>query len=124
MPGARGLNLQAADAVINFELPWNPARLNQRIGRVNRIGQRSGCVNVVNLICKQSIEEKILAGIQLKTDLFEGVFDGGADVVEFFARKAHRDAQPPAGDDGRRARTGGSLSRGNRPKSPKIRPIF
>ena len=72
--GGTGLNLQAADSVVNFELPWNPARLNQRIGRVNRIGQKSRCVNVVNLISKNSIEEKILAGIQLKTDLFEGVF--------------------------------------------------
>jgi hypothetical protein len=46
--GGTGLNLQAADCVVNFELPWNPARLNQRIGRVNRIGQRSRCINVVN----------------------------------------------------------------------------
>ncbi|HSO18968.1 MAG TPA: DEAD/DEAH box helicase, partial [Desulfosarcina sp.] len=81
--GGTGLNLQAADCVINFELPWNPAKLNQRIGRVNRIGQKSRCVNVVNLITKNSIEERILAGIQLKTELFEGVFDGGADSVEF-----------------------------------------
>ena len=81
--GGTGLNLQAADCVINFELPWNPARMNQRIGRVNRIGQTSRCVNVVNLVSKLSIEEKILAGIQLKTELFEGVFDGGPDMVEF-----------------------------------------
>jgi superfamily II DNA or RNA helicase len=85
--GGTGLNLQAADCVVNFELPWNPARLNQRIGRVNRIGQKSHCVNVVNLISKNSIEEKILAGIQLKTDLFNGVFDGGPDRVEFSHEK-------------------------------------
>jgi len=85
--GGTGLNLQAADCVVNFELPWNPARLNQRIGRVNRIGQQSRCVNVVNLISKDSIEEKILTGIQLKTDLFKGVFDGGLDKVEFSREK-------------------------------------
>jgi superfamily II DNA or RNA helicase len=85
--GGTGLNLQAADSVVNFELPWSPARLNQRIGRVNRIGQKSRCVNVVNLISKNSIEEKILAGIQLKTDLFEGVFESGPDVVEFSHEK-------------------------------------
>ena len=85
--GGTGLNLQAADCVINFELPWNPARMNQRIGRVNRIGQRSKCVNVVNLITRNSIEEKNLAGIQLKTDLFEGVFDGKTDRVEFSREK-------------------------------------
>lgn len=85
--GGTGLNLQAADCVINFELPWNPAKMNQRIGRVNRIGQKSQCVNVVNLVTKNSIEEKILAGIQLKTDLFKGVFDGGSDKVEFSREK-------------------------------------
>lgn len=58
---------------------WKSAKLNQRIGRVSRIGQKSGCVNVVNLICKYSIEESILAGIQLKTDLFDGAFDAGPD---------------------------------------------
>jgi len=85
--GGTGLNLQAADCVVNFEMPWNPARVNQRIGRVNRIGQKSRCVNVINLIARDSIEEKILAGIQLKTDLFRGVFDAGPDTVEFSQEK-------------------------------------
>jgi superfamily II DNA or RNA helicase len=85
--GGTGLNLQAADCVINFELPWNPARLNQRKGRVNRIGQLSKCVNVVNLIARNSIEEKIMAGLQLKQDVFEGVFDGGPGTVEFSREK-------------------------------------
>ena len=79
--GGTGLNLQAADCVVNFELPWNPAKVNQRIGRVNRIGQKSKCINVVNLIAKYSIEERIMAGIKLKGDLFSGVFDGGRDEV-------------------------------------------
>ena len=85
--GGTGLNLQAADCVINFELPWNPAKMNQRIGRVSRIGQKSSAINVVNLIAKDSIEEKIYAGIALKTDLFQGVFDGTTDMVEFTREK-------------------------------------
>ena len=85
--GGTGLNLQAADCVINFELSWNPAKLNQRTGRVNRIGQKSGCINVINLIAKRSIEEKILSGIQMKTDLFKGVFEDGEDFVDFSDRK-------------------------------------
>ena len=85
--GGTGLNLQAADCVVNFELPWNPAKVRQRVGRVNRIGQKSRCINVVNLITKNSIEEKILAGLQLKTELFKGVFDGGIDTVEFTREK-------------------------------------
>jgi len=85
--GGTGLNLQAADCVINFELPWNPAKMNQRIGRVSRIGQESSCINVINLIAKKSIEERILTGIQLKTEVFKGVFDDGPDSVEFSAEK-------------------------------------
>lgn len=85
--GGTGLNLQASDCVINFELPWNPSRLNQRIGRVSRIGQKSGCVNVINLIAKNSLEERILVGLKAKTDVFEGVFDKGGDVVEFSREK-------------------------------------
>jgi len=88
--GGTGLNLQAADCVINFELPWNPAKLRQRVGRVHRIGQKSQSVNVVNLITKQSIEERIFAGIQLKTELFTAVFDGGADSVDFSREKRNQ----------------------------------
>ena len=85
--GGVGLNLQAADCVINFELPWNPAKLNQRIGRVNRIGQKSKCINVINLIAKQSIEESVLAGITLKQELFDAVIDGRGDEVDFSREK-------------------------------------
>lgn len=85
--GGTGLNLQAADCVINFELPWNPAKLNQRIGRVHRIGQESKCINVINLIAKRSIEERILAGNKLKEELFGGVFDGSTQEVMFSREK-------------------------------------
>lgn len=85
--GGVGLNLQNADCIINYELPWNPARLNQRIGRVNRLGQMSEKINVINLICKNSIEEKVLAGINLKQELFEAVFEGGTDEIDFSQEK-------------------------------------
>ena len=81
--GGVGLNLQSADCLINFELPWNPARLNQRIGRINRIGQKSRSINVINMISKESIEEKVYAGIQLKQELFDAVLEGKGDEVDF-----------------------------------------
>lgn len=87
--GGTGLNLQAADSVINFELPWNPAKLQQRIGRINRIGQQARCINVINLIAKQSIEERILTGIQMKTDVFDAVFSGSRSTV-VFDRERHQ----------------------------------
>ncbi len=86
--GGVGLNLQSADCVINFDLPWNPAKLNQRIGRINRIGQKSKSLNVVNLVSRMSIEENVLAGIELKNDVFKSVLDGfGDDEIVFSAEK-------------------------------------
>ena len=85
--GGSGLNLQVADTVINFELPWNPAKKNQRIGRIDRLGQRSKHLTVVNLISKNSIETKIASGLTLKQNLFDGVLnnENGPDFVDFSA---------------------------------------
>jgi SNF2 family DNA or RNA helicase len=83
--GGTGLNLQAADTVINFELPWNPAKKNQRIGRVHRIGQESSHITVINLVAVDSIEERIAGGIELKESLFDAVLNEGdmTDEVDF-----------------------------------------
>ncbi len=78
--GSVGLNLQAASVVINLDVPWNPAVLEQRIGRVHRIGQQHG-VEVINLISAGTIEEDMLSKLRFKASLFEGVLDGGADAV-------------------------------------------
>ena len=80
--GGSGLNLQMADTVINFELPWNPAKKNQRIGRIDRLGQTSKNLTVINLISRNSIEEKIATGLLLKQNLFEGVLDSDDDTDE------------------------------------------
>lgn len=86
--GGAGLNLQVADTVINFELPWNPAKKNQRIGRIDRLGQQSGQLTVINLIARNSIESRIAEGLLLKQDLFEGVLSPGStlDNVDFADR--------------------------------------
>ncbi len=83
--GGTGLNLQFADTVINFELPWNPAKKNQRIGRVHRIGQKSTKITVINIIARNSIEERIQSGIALKESLFDAVLNEGSitDEVDF-----------------------------------------
>jgi len=83
--GGAGLNLQVADTVINFELPWNPAKKNQRIGRIDRIGQKKQKLHVFNLLSYNSIEMKIATGLLLKQNLFEGVLnsDSLTDEVDF-----------------------------------------
>lgn len=58
--GSAGLNLQNAKAVINFDLPWNPSDLDQRNGRIRRVGSSHRHVNVINLVAKGGIDEAIL----------------------------------------------------------------
>jgi SNF2 family DNA or RNA helicase len=82
--GGVGLNLQAADTVVNLELPWNPAVLEQRIARVHRMGQERP-VRVVNLVTRGTIEEKVLRTLEQKQNLFAGVFDGEDDEIAFGA---------------------------------------
>ncbi len=79
--GSLGLNLQSGSVVINMDIPWNPAILEQRIGRVHRLGQRRP-VRVVNFVTRASIEERILGLLKFKKALFAGALDeGGEDVV-------------------------------------------
>jgi superfamily II DNA or RNA helicase len=87
--GGVGLNLQSASAVINFEPPWNPARLEQRIGRVHRLGQ-SRPVTVIHMLTTGSIEERVWETLKLKKSLFAGIFDSPAGEVSFakLGRKA------------------------------------
>lgn len=80
--GGVGLNLQSASAVINFEPPWNPARLEQRIGRVHRMGQAHP-VQVIHMLTEGSIEVRVWETMQLKKALFSGLFDSTADEVSF-----------------------------------------
>ena len=80
--GGVGLNLQAASVVVNFEPPWNPARLEQRIGRVHRLGQ-SRPVHVIHMLTKESIEERVWETLNLKKSLFAGVFDSPTGEVSF-----------------------------------------
>lgn len=73
--GGAGLNLQVADILINFELPWNPAKKNQRIGRIDRLGQKSKNLTIYNFITNASIEQQIAAGLLVKQNLFDGALD-------------------------------------------------
>jgi SNF2 family DNA or RNA helicase len=81
--GGVGLNLQrAANACINIELPWNPAVLEQRIGRIHRIGQKRP-IDVYNLVSEWGIEPRISDLVGNKRAFFTGLFDGTTDEVAF-----------------------------------------
>ncbi len=72
--GGLGLNLQAASYVINLDLPWNPAKVEQRIGRAHRIGQVNP-VNVINMIAINTVEQRVLDVLYRKQELFEEILD-------------------------------------------------
>jgi SNF2 family DNA or RNA helicase len=79
--GGVGVNLQAANILINMDLPWNPAVLEQRIGRIYRLGQKKH-INVFNFISKGTIEHRILYLLDFKKSVFTGVIEEeGKDEV-------------------------------------------
>ena len=87
---ATGLNLQhSAAAVINVDLPWNPAVLAQRIARVHRLGQTRP-VRVINLVAKDSIESRILGLLGSKRSLAAGILEAGADTVDLGGNRMKR----------------------------------
>jgi SNF2 family DNA or RNA helicase len=77
--GSTGLNLQAANTVINVDLPWNPAVLEQRIGRAHRMGQQRP-VQVFILVTEGTIEESLLTTLAQKKELAQAALDFDSDV--------------------------------------------
>jgi len=79
--GGAGLNLQVADVVVNLDLPWNPAKLSQRIARAWRKHQTRS-VQVLNFVAEHSIEQGMLARLEGKQRLADGVLDGGIAAMD------------------------------------------
>ena len=69
--GQEGLDMQFCDAIVNYDLPWNPMKIEQRIGRIDRIGQESEKVHIYNLVINSTIEEKIYNRLLKKIKIFE-----------------------------------------------------
>ncbi|MGE6258996.1 DEAD/DEAH box helicase [Heyndrickxia sporothermodurans] len=78
--GGEGINLQFCHHMINFDLPWNPMRLEQRIGRVHRLGQEED-VHIYNLATKNTVEDHILKLLYEKINLFERVIGELDDIL-------------------------------------------
>lgn len=79
--GAEGLNLQFCNLIINYDLPWNPQRIEQRIGRCHRYGQKLDVI-VVNFANKRNVaDQRILELLKIKFQLFEGAFGASNTVL-------------------------------------------
>jgi SNF2 family DNA or RNA helicase len=77
--GAEGRNLQFCHQLINFDLPWNPMRVEQRIGRLHRLGQAND-VTIFNLSCNETIEAHLIDLLARKIRMFELVI-GELDLI-------------------------------------------
>lgn len=74
--GSTGINLQCAATLVNVDLPWNPAVLEQRVARIHRLGQQRP-IRVVNFVARGTIEEGMLSVLAFKRSLAAGVLDSG-----------------------------------------------
>jgi hypothetical protein len=87
--GSTGLNLQHASTLVNMDLPWNPAILEQRIARIHRMGQ-SRPVQVINFVSKGTIEEGMLSVLAFKRSLSAGILDGGVSEISLGGSRLSR----------------------------------
>lgn len=79
--GGEGINLQFCHHLINFDMPWNPMRVEQRIGRLHRLGQKHD-VHIYNFATENTIEEHIIWLLHEKIHLFESVIGGLETILE------------------------------------------
>jgi superfamily II DNA or RNA helicase len=87
--GSTGLNLQHASTLVNMDLPWNPAILEQRIARIHRMGQTRP-VRVINFVAKGTIEEGMLSVLAFKRSLSAGILDGGSGEISLGGSRLSR----------------------------------
>jgi hypothetical protein len=87
--GSTGLNLQHASTLVNMDLPWNPAILEQRIARIHRMGQKRP-VRVINFVAKGTIEEGMLSVLAFKRSLSAGILDGGSGEISLGGSRLNR----------------------------------
>jgi SNF2 family DNA or RNA helicase len=90
--GGEGVNLQFCRTMINYDLPWNPMRLEQRIGRIHRLGQTRE-VYIYNLITRGTIEEHLLQLLLDKVRLFEMVIGDVQKIINYFSKEKSFEAK-------------------------------
>jgi len=85
--GTEGLDLQFCDTVVNWDLPWNPMTVEQRIGRIDRIGQKAEVLHIVNIACRGTVEWEILTRLYNKIGVFRASI---GDLEEILGEVAER----------------------------------
>src|SRR5205814_7776401 len=73
---AEGLNFQFCGALVNYDMPWNPMRVEQRIGRIDRLGQRFSNIRIINLHYADTVEADVYQALRSRISIFENVVGG------------------------------------------------
>ncbi|MEI8240742.1 MAG: helicase-related protein, partial [Actinomycetota bacterium] len=110
---SEGLNLQALNTLINFDLPWNPMRVEQRIGRIDRLGQQSPTVLIRNYVIPGTVEESVYSALAERIDLFSGIVGNLQPILGATERAFEKVFRVPASEreQFRKAEIAGLLAR-------------
>ncbi|MCY4309701.1 MAG: helicase-related protein, partial [Rhodospirillaceae bacterium] len=91
--GGEGLDFQFCDLLINYDLPWNPMRIEQRIGRIDRYGQQSESVAIVNLITPGTVDADIYERCLMRIGVFHHAVGGSEEILGEITREIHNIAE-------------------------------
>ncbi len=97
---AEGLNFQFCGAVINYDMPWNPMRVEQRIGRIDRVGQAHATIRVVNLHYEGTVETDVYRALRSRIGLFETVVGRLQPILAELPQAITKAVLPPAARQG------------------------
>jgi len=87
--GSEGLDFQFCDGMVNYDLPWNPMRIEQRIGRIDRYGQKSETVVIYNLITPGTVDAEIYERCLLRIGVFRQALGGSEEILGKLTREIH-----------------------------------
>ena len=91
--GSEGLDFQFCDAIVNYDIPWNPMRIEQRIGRIDRYGQRSPTVAIYNMVTPGTVDFDIYTRCLLRIGIFERSIGGSEAILGEVSDEIHRVAE-------------------------------
>lgn len=91
--GCEGLDFQFCDCLVNFDLPWNPMRIEQRIGRVDRYGQQSEAVGIFNFITPGTIDAEIFERCLSRIGMFQHAIGGNEEILGDITKELHSIAE-------------------------------
>ena len=87
--GCEGLDFQFCDFLVNYDLPWNPMRIEQRIGRIDRYGQKSETVSVVNIVIPGTVDADIYERCLMRIGVFQHAVGGSEEILGQITQEIH-----------------------------------